>query len=81
MTSKRLFSWSKRQSTAEPYYKTGGLLPIECIETESSNNEAKVRPGRLRDELALHINVFARSGMLMTAGEACCTLLHSTSTL
>jgi hypothetical protein len=36
---------------------------------------------RLRDELALHINVFARSGMLMTAGEACCTLLHSTSTL
>ncbi|KAF3005191.1 hypothetical protein E8E13_010723 [Curvularia kusanoi] len=38
MSSKRLFSWSKRQSSAEPYYKTGGLLPIECLEPEASNN-------------------------------------------
>ncbi|KAF2623341.1 hypothetical protein BU25DRAFT_296497, partial [Macroventuria anomochaeta] len=43
MSSKRLFSWSKRQSNAEPYYKTGGLLPIDTIGNEPSNTtEAKV---------------------------------------
>ncbi|KAH6637388.1 hypothetical protein C7974DRAFT_389411 [Boeremia exigua] len=42
MSSKRLFSWSRRQSTVEPYYKTGGLLPIESISSEPSNiTEAK----------------------------------------
>jgi hypothetical protein len=44
MTSKRIFSWSKRQSGPEPYYRTGGLLPIETKEVEPSNDfEAKVR--------------------------------------
>ncbi|KAJ4982762.1 hypothetical protein SVAN01_11744 [Stagonosporopsis vannaccii] len=37
MSSKRLFSWSKRTSNVEPYYKTGGLLPIEGIGTELGN--------------------------------------------
>lgn len=44
MSSKRLFSWSKRQSNAEPYYKTGGLLSIDALGIESGNDhEAKVR--------------------------------------
>ena len=44
MTSKRIFSWSKRQSGSEPYYRTGGLLPIETNELEANNDlEAKVR--------------------------------------
>ena len=44
MTSKRIFSWSKRQSGSEPYYRTGGLLPIETNEIEASDDfEAKVR--------------------------------------
>jgi hypothetical protein len=50
MSSKRLFaSWSKRQSGAEPYYRTGGLLPIDMMDvdasaSDSSNNlEPKVR--------------------------------------
>ncbi|KAF2851212.1 hypothetical protein T440DRAFT_467942 [Plenodomus tracheiphilus IPT5] len=30
MSSKRMFSWSKRQSSSEPYYRTGGLLPIDA---------------------------------------------------
>ncbi|KAF1843913.1 uncharacterized protein K460DRAFT_153963 [Cucurbitaria berberidis CBS 394.84] len=37
MTSKRIFSWSKRQSSAEPYYRTGGLLPIDTNGRDSSN--------------------------------------------
>jgi hypothetical protein len=42
MTSKRIFSWSKRQSGSEPYYRTGGLLPIETNEEHSNDFEAKV---------------------------------------
>ncbi|KAF1923555.1 uncharacterized protein M421DRAFT_308423 [Didymella exigua CBS 183.55] len=42
MSSKRLFSWQKRHSHAEPYYKTGGLLPIDSLGNEPSNDhEAK----------------------------------------
>ncbi|CAO2656324.1 Nn.00g051270.m01.CDS01 [Neocucurbitaria sp. VM-36] len=56
MSSKRIFSWSKRQSSSEPYYRTGGLLPIDTNETESSYDfEAKIvakagrqRPSNLR---------------------------------
>jgi hypothetical protein len=44
MSTKRMFSWSKRQSGAEPYYRTGGLLPIEANETDTSNGfDVKVR--------------------------------------
>ncbi|KAF1838000.1 hypothetical protein BDW02DRAFT_68353 [Decorospora gaudefroyi] len=51
MTSKRIFSWSKRQSASEPYYRTGGLLPIETNDIGSSNDfEAETSPnsGRRR---------------------------------
>ncbi|KAI4927319.1 hypothetical protein J4E85_005829 [Alternaria conjuncta] len=42
MPSKRILSWSKRQSSSEPYYRTGGLLSIESIEPESNTDvEAK----------------------------------------
>ncbi|XPS68228.1 hypothetical protein M3J07_000513 [Ascochyta lentis] len=54
MSSKRLFSWQKRQSNAEPYYKTGGLLSIDALAGESSNGpeakdtqNARRRPSRL----------------------------------
>lgn len=43
MSSKRMFSWSRRQSASEPYYRTGGLLPIEAEGIEVSHGfEAKV---------------------------------------
>ncbi|UPX19603.1 uncharacterized protein EKO05_0009861 [Ascochyta rabiei] len=54
MSSKRLFSWQKRQSNAEPYYKTGGLLSIDALEGEPSNapeakdtQKARRRPSNL----------------------------------
>jgi hypothetical protein len=54
MTSKRIFSWSKRQSGSEPYYRTGGLLPIETNDVEPSNDfEAKVRWNIREDHSAL----------------------------
>ncbi|KAG9380592.1 hypothetical protein A1F94_009487 [Pyrenophora tritici-repentis] len=37
MPSKRILSWSKRSSSSEPYYRTGGLLPIDTVATEPSN--------------------------------------------
>jgi hypothetical protein len=44
MSSKRVFSWQKRHSKAEPYYKTGGLLSIDTLGNELSNDHvAKVR--------------------------------------
>ncbi|KAF1946752.1 hypothetical protein EJ02DRAFT_393918 [Clathrospora elynae] len=50
MTSKRIFSRSKRQSGSEPYYRTGGLL-LMTNDTDPSNGfEAKTAPkaGRRR---------------------------------
>ncbi|RAR07640.1 hypothetical protein DDE83_006380 [Stemphylium lycopersici] len=38
MPSKRILSWSKRQSGSEPYYRTGGLLAIDSVEVESCND-------------------------------------------
>ena len=56
MSSKRLFaSWSRRQSGAEPYYRTGGLLPIDMIDVDASgsdstnNVEPKVRVHSCRE--------------------------------
>ena len=44
MPSKRILSWSKRQMSPEPYYRTGGLLPIDTLAIESSDDlDAKVR--------------------------------------
>jgi hypothetical protein len=40
MSSKRLFTWSKRQSGAEPYYRTGGLLPIDMIDVDTSGSDS-----------------------------------------
>jgi hypothetical protein len=40
MSSKRLFSWSRRQSGAEPYYRTGGLLPIDLIDIDASGSDS-----------------------------------------
>ena len=60
MSSKRLFSWQKRQSNAEPYYKTGGLLSIDTLEGEpSTSTEAKVRVEAqvAAGELAMRNNV------------------------
>jgi hypothetical protein len=42
MPTKRILSWSKRQSSSEPYYRTGGLLAIESIEPEPNDYEPKV---------------------------------------
>ncbi|KAF3036241.1 hypothetical protein E8E11_004405 [Didymella keratinophila] len=43
MSSKRVFSWQKRHSQVEPYYKTGGLVPIDTLGNESStDHEAKL---------------------------------------
>ncbi|KAL6709534.1 hypothetical protein ACN47E_001469 [Coniothyrium glycines] len=45
MNSKRIFSWSKRQSSSETYYRTGGLLPIDADGAEFSNGlEVQVSP-------------------------------------
>ncbi|KAF2827319.1 hypothetical protein CC86DRAFT_348672 [Ophiobolus disseminans] len=48
MSSKKMFSWSKRQSTTDQYYRTGGLLSIEA--SPEVGNEAKATPksGRRR---------------------------------
>jgi hypothetical protein len=37
-TRSKFLSWSKkgRQSTSEPYHRTGGLLPIAIIDVDSS---------------------------------------------
>jgi hypothetical protein len=57
MTSKGIFFWSKRQSSAEPYYRTGGLLPIDTSPNDSSNGfETEVRvddeqPGALAERI------------------------------
>ncbi|KAH7085521.1 hypothetical protein BKA63DRAFT_499767 [Paraphoma chrysanthemicola] len=52
MSSKRIFSWSKRQSGSETYYRTGGIVPIDTSPELSSSNgvEAKSTPksGRKR---------------------------------
>ena len=62
MSSRRLFSWSRRQSNAEPYYKTGGLLSIDTLENEfGSNAEAKVR---------------MKAGYLMMSWQCASTWLH-----
>lgn len=64
MSSKRLFSWQKRQSSVEPYHKTGGLLSIDTLQGESSNStEAKVRveTWTADDELAMR-NVVMQKG-------------------
>ncbi|KAK1914955.1 hypothetical protein P3342_011884 [Pyrenophora teres f. teres] len=38
MPTKRILSWSKRSSSSEPYYRTGGLLAIDTAATESGND-------------------------------------------
>ncbi|KAF2024702.1 hypothetical protein EK21DRAFT_78183 [Setomelanomma holmii] len=44
MSSKRIFSWSKRQSGSEVYYRTGGIVPIDASPDLISHGfEAKVR--------------------------------------
>ncbi|KAH7378796.1 hypothetical protein BKA66DRAFT_513200 [Pyrenochaeta sp. MPI-SDFR-AT-0127] len=58
MSTKRIFSWSKRQSTssAEPYYRTGGLLPIDAngtspndgLEAKTTTKAGRQRPTDLR---------------------------------
>jgi hypothetical protein len=64
MNSKRIFSWSKRQSSSETYYRTGGLLPIEANGEDSGNGlEVQVRqtvPENF-DALAERINVVAQN--------------------
>jgi hypothetical protein len=63
MSSKRMFSWSKRQSAADPYYRTGGLLSIEASPDISITGvEPKVRmdDSRNRDALAERIDVVAQ---------------------
>lgn len=63
MNSKRIFSWSKRQSTSDPYYRTGGLLSIDASPEVSSNDfDAKVRieDSRNHDALAECIDVVAQ---------------------
>jgi hypothetical protein len=63
MNSQKIFSWSKRQSTSDPYYRTGGLLSIEASPDVSSNGfEAKVRmdPSSIYDALAERVDVVAQ---------------------
>ncbi|KAH9862312.1 hypothetical protein IAQ61_010515 [Plenodomus lingam] len=56
MNSKRIFSRSKRQSSGEPYYRTGGLLPIdtksprlgEVFEAKTSSQAEIQRPCSLQ---------------------------------
>ncbi|KAH8727133.1 hypothetical protein GQ44DRAFT_770569 [Phaeosphaeriaceae sp. PMI808] len=56
MNSKKMFSWSKRQSGSEQYYRTGGIVAIDTSPVVSNNGiEAKVttksgkrRPSELR---------------------------------
>lgn len=72
MSSKRLFSWQKRQSNVEPYYKTGGLLSIDDLEGEPSNGaaEAKVRvtAATAGGELAMRNNVFVHEEVVVVVG-------------
>jgi len=43
MSSKKIFSWSKRQSSSDTYYRTGGLLSIDASPDLSVDGvEAKV---------------------------------------
>ncbi|KAH7095175.1 hypothetical protein FB567DRAFT_21922 [Paraphoma chrysanthemicola] len=44
MTSKRIFSWSKRQSGSETYYRTGGIVPIDASPELSGNNGIDAKP-------------------------------------
>jgi hypothetical protein len=63
MTSRRIFSWSKRQSGSE-YYRTGGIVPIDTSPDLSNNGaEAKVRAdgSRRRCALAKRTDVVAQS--------------------
>lgn len=75
MSTKRIFSWSKRQSSPEPYYRTGGLLPIDTHGTGSGNGfEAKVRIdcSRNHDALAERIDVVVQNEANSDAlSEAC----------
>ena len=67
MSSKRMFSWSKRQSNSEPYYRTGGLLPIEAVGSEPCHGfEAKVR-GRYCNALADYVDVVVQDEAIAEA--------------
>jgi hypothetical protein len=70
-----MFSWSKRQSGSETYYRTGGIIPIDASPDLSSNGvEAKVRidDSRSLSALAWRIDVVAQNeANLRALAEAC----------
>ncbi|KAH3906473.1 hypothetical protein HBH56_204410 [Parastagonospora nodorum] len=48
MTSRRIFSWSKRQSGGSEYYRTGGIVSIDSPHLVNNGAEAKVAPKTAR---------------------------------
>ncbi|KAH9879798.1 hypothetical protein J1614_001822 [Plenodomus biglobosus] len=60
MNSKRTFLWSRRQSSSEPYYRTGGLLPIDAQCPKAFAEDVVQRPSSLQIAL-LYDTQFALS--------------------
>ncbi|KAL5113496.1 hypothetical protein ACEQ8H_008632 [Pleosporales sp. CAS-2024a] len=55
MSSRSIFSWSKRQSASE-YYRTGGIVPIDSPHLAYHGVDAKMRPTAGR-KLPLELNM------------------------
>jgi hypothetical protein len=63
-SSRRIFSWPKRQSASDMYYRTGGIIAIDTSPHVARNGvEAKVRlhDPESRGALAERMDVFAQT--------------------